>query len=74
VVVALGAFAWDQVLRHLGPVRPKPRFGHAAEAPLPGDRVLLGSYHVSQQNTATRRLTEEMLDGIFLRARELLQA
>jgi uracil-DNA glycosylase len=72
VVVALGAFAWDQALRHLGPVTPRPRFTHAAETPLPGGRVLLGSYHVSQQNTATGRLTEPMLDGVFLRARELL--
>jgi uracil-DNA glycosylase family 4 len=72
VVVALGAFAWDQALRHLGPVHPKPRFTHAAEAQLPHDRVLLGSYHVSQQNTSTRRLTEEMLDAVFWRARELL--
>jgi uracil-DNA glycosylase len=71
-VVALGSFAWDTALRHLGPVRPKPRFTHGAEAPLPGDRTLLGSYHVSQQNTATRRLTETMLDAVFLRARELL--
>jgi uracil-DNA glycosylase len=73
VVVALGAFAWDQALRHLGPVTPKPRFTHAAETPLPGGRVLLGSYHVSQQNTSTRKLTEEMLDGVFLRARELIR-
>jgi len=73
VVVALGVFAWDQALRHLGPVRPKPRFGHAAEAPLPAGRTLLGCYHVSQQNTNTGRLTEPMLDGVFLRARELLQ-
>ena len=73
VVVALGAFAWDVALRHLGPVRPKPRFGHAAETPLPHDRVLLGSFHVSQQNTSTRKLTEEMLDGVFFRARELLR-
>jgi uracil-DNA glycosylase len=73
VVVALGAFAWDVALRHLGPVRPKPRFGHLAEAPLPGGRTLLGSYHVSQQNTSTRKLTEEMLDGVFFRARELLR-
>jgi uracil-DNA glycosylase family 4 len=72
VVVALGAFAWDQALRHLGPVTPKPRFGHGAEAPLPGGRVLVGSYHVSQQNTQTGRLTEAMLDGVFLRAQELL--
>ena len=73
VVVALGAFAWDQALRHLGPVHPKPRFTHAAEARLPHDRVLLGSYHVSQQNTHTGRLTGAMLDGVFLRARELLE-
>jgi len=73
VVVALGAFAWDIALRHLGPVRPKPRFGHLAEAPLPGGRTLLGSYHVSQQNTNTGRLTAAMLDGVFWRARELLE-
>jgi uracil-DNA glycosylase family 4 len=72
VVVALGSFAWDSALRHLGPVRPKPRFTHGAEAALPADRALLGSYHVSQQNTSTRRLTVEMLDGVFWRARELL--
>jgi uracil-DNA glycosylase family 4 len=72
VVVALGSFAWDQALRHLGPVRPKPRFTHAAEASLPDGRVLLGSYHVSQQNTNTGRLTETMLDGVFRRARHLL--
>jgi uracil-DNA glycosylase len=74
VVVALGSFAWDAALRHLGPVRPKPRFGHAAQAPLPHGRVLLGSYHVSQQNTATKRLTEDMLDGVFQRARFLLRS
>jgi uracil-DNA glycosylase len=72
VVVALGAFAWDQALRHLGPVTPKPRFGHGAEAFLPAGRVLLGSYHVSQQNTSTRRLTADMLDAVFSRAWALL--
>ncbi len=74
VVVALGSYAWDTALRHLGPVRPKPRFAHGAEATLPQGRVLLGSFHVSQQNTQTGRLTEEMLDGVFRRARELLQS
>jgi uracil-DNA glycosylase len=72
VIVALGSFAWDTALRHLGPVRPKPRFTHGAEATLPHGRVLLGSFHVSQQNTQTGRLTEAMLDGVFHRARELL--
>src|SRR5262245_61915796 len=72
VVVALGGYAWDTALRHLGPVRPKPRFTHAAEAPLPRGGALLGSYHISQQNTQTGRLTEPMLDAVFLRARELL--
>jgi uracil-DNA glycosylase len=72
VVVALGSYAWDAVLRHLGPVRPKPRFTHGAEAALPAGQTLLGSYHVSQQNTSTGRLTVEMLDGVFWRAREIL--
>jgi len=72
VVVALGGFAWDTALRHLGPLRPKPRFTHGAETALPAGRVLLGSFHVSQQNTNTGRLTEPMLDSVFLRARQLL--
>jgi uracil-DNA glycosylase len=70
VIVCLGAFAWDAALRILGPVRPKPRFTHGAEATV-GERVLLGSYHPSQQNTFTGVLTEAMTDAIFHRAREL---
>jgi uracil-DNA glycosylase family 4 len=69
VVVALGGFAWDAVLRHTGWSGRKPRFGHGTEVALPDGRVLLGSYHVSQQNTFTGRLTEDMLDAVLLRAR-----
>ncbi len=75
VVVCLGGFAWDAALRlrtRLGaPVlRPKPRFGHGAEV-LNAPFALLGSYHPSQQNTFTGRLTEPMLDAVLGRAREL---
>ena len=52
------------------PTRPRPRFGHAAEAPV-GPFVLLGSYHPSQQNTFTGKLTPPMLDGVLERAAEL---
>jgi uracil-DNA glycosylase len=74
VLVALGAFAWDGALRALSalghPTRPRPRFGHAAEASV-GRFVLLGSYHPSQQNTFTGKLTPQMLDAVFERAAEL---
>jgi len=74
VLVALGAFAWDGALRALSALghatRPRPRFGHAAEAAL-GPFVLLGSYHPSQQNTFTGKLTPQMLDAVFERAAEL---
>ena len=71
VVVALGTFAWDATLRHLGSPRPKPKFGHGADVTLDGV-TLLGSYHVSQQNTFTGRLTPAMLDDVLGRARSLL--
>ena len=70
VIVCLGGFAWDAACRLLG-VRPKPRFGHGAEFSECDGPVLLGTYHPSQQNTFTGRLTEEMLDAVFRRAREL---
>ncbi len=71
VVVALGAFAMASVATLTG-LRPRPRFGHGVEVELPEGRTLLCSFHPSQQNTFTGRLTEEMLDGIFVRARELI--
>jgi uracil-DNA glycosylase family 4 len=74
VIVALGQFGWDAALRALAdrghPVRPKPRFGHGAEASI-GPYVLLGTYHPSQQNVYTRRLTAPMLDAVLRRAQEL---
>jgi uracil-DNA glycosylase family 4 len=67
VVVVLGAFAYENVAGLLG-VRPRPAFGHGVEVPAPGNRTVLCSYHPSQQNTFTGKLTETMLDGIFTRA------
>jgi uracil-DNA glycosylase family 4 len=67
VIVCLGKFAWDAAcLLHSG--RPRPRFGHLAESQVPDGPVLLGSFHPSQQNTFTGKLTEPMLDAVFERA------
>ena len=75
-MLALGAIGWDATFasaRRLGwgVPHPKPRFAHGAEATLitSGDRPirLLGSYHVSQQNTFTGKLTEAMLDEVLAR-------
>jgi uracil-DNA glycosylase family 4 len=79
VIVCLGGFAWQAmwpVLRQCGFVVPRPRpvFGHGAEVRLasraePGELLLIGCYHPSQQNTFTGRVTPAMLDAIFIRAR-----
>ncbi|HSP55599.1 MAG TPA: uracil-DNA glycosylase [Dehalococcoidia bacterium] len=71
VIVALGAFALDGIARALG-LRPKPRFAHAAEFTLSGGRAMICTFHPSQQNTFTGRLTEEMLDAVFHRASQLI--
>ena len=71
VIVALGSFAYDGVARTVG-LRARPRFGHGAEVRLADGRWVLCSYHPSQQNTFTGRLTEEMFDAIFARSRELI--
>jgi uracil-DNA glycosylase family 4 len=77
-IVALGSFGWDGVLRAARALgvevpRPRPRFGHGAEAEI-GRWRLIGCFHPSQQNTFTGKLTEPMLDAVFARARELTTA
>ena len=76
VVVALGKFGWDGFLsaaRAIGveAPRPKPQFGHGAEAALGGRLTLLGCFHPSQQNTFTGKLTVPMIDAVFGRAVDL---
>lgn len=91
-VVALGSFAWSQVLRVAGSLgadlpRPRPRFGHLAEAGIrlptaaadlpatPGRSLtLVGSFHPSQQNTFTGRLSQEAFDAVWSRGRALVEA
>jgi uracil-DNA glycosylase len=74
VVVALGSYGWDGGLRALGALghatRPKPRFGHGAEAQV-GPYALLGCFHPSQQNTFTGKLTMPMIAAILTRAVEI---
>jgi uracil-DNA glycosylase len=72
VLVCLGSFAWDGALRALSAIghatpRPKPKFGHAAEADV-GPYRLLGCFHPSQQNTFTGKLTQDMMEGVVRRA------
>jgi uracil-DNA glycosylase len=73
-VVCLGGVGNDAACRHFG-VRPRPKFGQGVEVPLDdwleGGPTLLCSFHPSQQNTFTGRLTEPMLDAVFSRAVEL---
>lgn len=76
VFVALGQIGWRAVIdfaRENGWYEGcLPKFGHGAEVELTEGRRLIGSFHPSQQNTFTGRLTEPMLDAVFTRARELL--
>jgi uracil-DNA glycosylase len=84
VIVCLGAFAWQAIWPVLGQCgyalpRPRPKFGHGTEVRLtntqaPGEVLLIGCYHPSQQNTFTGRVTPAMLDAIFTRARAHVDA
>lgn len=73
VLVALGSIGATAVVRHFD-VRPRPKFGHGLEVGISDSLTMLCSYHVSQQNTFTGRLTEQMLDDVFARAVELAAA
>ena len=78
VVLALGSIGWAAALSHfsrrgLAIPRPRPQFGHAAEAKIPDGPVLLGCYHVSQQNTNTGKLTAKMIDAVLARAKVLMR-
>jgi uracil-DNA glycosylase family 4 len=70
VVVALGQYGYQAVAGLLG-VRPRPRFGHGVEVATPRGPTIVCSYHPSQQNTFTKKLTVEMLDAVLARARQL---
>lgn len=70
VVVALGQFGYQVACSVLG-VRPRPAFGHGVVVEAPADRSIVCSYHPSQQNTFTGRLTPAMLDEVFLSAKDL---
>jgi len=78
VLVPLGAYGWDAAFRAIAATtgddpRPRPRFGHGAEATV-GEYAVVGSYHPSQQNTFTGRLTPAMLRDVLTRAHELAAA
>lgn len=76
IFVALGAIAWNAILQYYITMgekyNKKPKFGHLAEYRFSDGKILLGSYHPSQQNTFTGRLTEEMLDKVFARAKKVI--
>ncbi|HEU5033314.1 MAG TPA: uracil-DNA glycosylase [Mycobacteriales bacterium] len=79
VVVVLGGFAWAALWPVLGELgfrvpAPRPAFGHLRQCVLPGGLLVLGSYHPSQQNTFTGKLTEPMLDAVFAAAKDHVAA
>ncbi len=74
VVVALGRIGFEAYLRACGLRLSAYTFGHAVENQLDDGKILMGSYHPSQQNTSTGRLTALMLHAVFARARQLVES
>ena len=70
VILALGAIGYTAISKELG-INPRPKFSHGLEVQLETGEVILCSYHVSQQNTFTGRLTNEMFDEVLARAKEI---
>ncbi len=73
VIVCLGAYALDGISRALD-IRPRPKFAHGREIATADGPAVICSFHPSQQNTFTGRLTPEMFDSVFQRAREIADA
>ena len=73
MVLVLGQIGYVAAAAEFG-LSPRPKFGHGVEVPLPDGRTILCSFHVSQQNTFTGRLTEPMFDAVLERARALAEA
>jgi uracil-DNA glycosylase family 4 len=74
VVLALGKLAHEAIVRAFGLTPSRIRFAHGARHKLPGNRILLSSYHCSRYNTQTRRLTEPMFQSVVRRAKTLSRA
>jgi len=77
VIVALGRIGFEAAWRLLADrgvvLRPRPQFGHGVIYEPPGGPIVIASYHPSRQNTNTRKLTPEMLEEVFRRARQLVK-
>ena len=79
VILALGGLAWNATIKllveagWLDAPRKRPKFGHGESLELGQGRWLLGSYHPSQQNTFTGRLTEQMLNDVFRKSKKLIE-
>ena len=77
VIVGLGRLAFDAAINSVGldeSVKPRPKFGHGVETRLKNEIMLIASFHPSQQNTFTGRLTEPMFDRIFTAAQRIISS